>query len=125
MRTYKLYAAIAATGNNVVMQQILRPCRLKRLRYSLSVDSITDNAILAVEVSINPISQIAQSAIQGAVDEIRWCGNFVTSGIGQGAFNPEHNLDFPLGAGEFLYVNAYVLGTLAAAITIFADVEER
>jgi hypothetical protein len=125
MRTYKLYTGnISASASNLTQTQILRTGRIKAIRHGLSVDSVTDNAELAVEISINPISQIGVGTIQGAIDEIRWQGNFATSGLAQGGINMQRALDFPIGAGEFLYINVYVVGTLSARDTIFVDVDE-
>jgi hypothetical protein len=125
MRTYKLYSGnVNATASNITSTQILRNGIIKRIRWALSVDSVTDNAELAMELSVNPVSQVGLATIQGAFDEIRWAGNFATSGLAQGGVNATRDLDFPVGAGEFMYLNAYVAGTLVGHATIFVDVQE-
>lgn len=122
MRTYKMYTgAMVASANNICSTQILRNGRVKSIRYALDVDCSTDNSNITLEVSINPTSQIALGTIQGALDEIRWCGNGTAA---LGFENTQRNLDFAVGAGEYLYINSTVAGTLSARATVFVDIDE-
>lgn len=124
MRTYKITGAVTTTANNIANIQMVRNGKIKGLRYALSVDAPADNAAFNAELSLQPVSQVGTSNTQGVIDEFRHVSNLTTSGAFGSANMFQRSLDFPISAGEVLYVNATATGTITATFTIFIDVQE-
>jgi hypothetical protein len=125
MRTYKLYASGNATTAAAAQVIVQRNGRIRAIRWAVGIDNITDNGILAAELALIPTSTIGTNDSIGSIDEVQAQGNFVTSGLMLGGINVQRSVDTPVAAGERLYLNYYVSGTLAARITCFVDIEEK
>lgn len=75
------------------------------------LDSITDNAVVRLELSKVPTNQVA---VNGALDpflEVGLAGNFVTSGLAQFGLNETFPVDVSCRQGEVIYLHATVAGT--------------
>lgn len=111
MRTLQLYGTGSATANAVAQVTVPTSGTLKAIQASLLLDSITDGAIVRVEVIKVPQTQIA---VNGALDpffQLGVLGNFVTSGLAQGGVNDLFRVNIPCRQGEILYLHAVVAGT--------------
>lgn len=111
MRTLQLYATGSATGNAIAQVTIPSATRIKQIQIAFDVDSITDNAVVALEFSKVPTSQIATNGAQDPQLEIRIRSNFVTSGLTNYGLNQVFPVDIECRQGEILYVHAAVTGT--------------
>lgn len=112
MRNIQLYATGTVTANAIAQVIIPTATRLKQVQVALVIDSVTDNANLAIELSKIPTSLIA---VNGAVDPfvaIRVFGNFVTSGLSQTNGAWVIPLDVECRQGEIIYLHTFVAGTL-------------
>lgn len=125
MRTYKLYGAVSSTANNVANIQFVRNGRIRGLRWAVGFDAPADNASAAVELSLQPVSQLGTNNTQGVIDEVRFLTNLTTSGAPPGSHNFQRTLDMPIASGEVAYFNALVSGTVSANVTVFIDVDEK
>lgn len=124
MRIYKLYGVVTTTANNIASIQLVRSGKIKGIQAAAYVDSNTDNAQLIVEASLVPVNQIAVNDTQGQLCELRWAGNFVTSGLSSEGINEFLPMDVPVQAGEKVYLNAQVGGTVSAGVTLFIHVQD-
>lgn len=126
MRTYKLAFSITATGANLANLLLMRSGRIKSVSYSTRIDSLVDNTMVDVALSLSPVSNIGTSESIGDFAQWGAAVQFVTSGLGYAGLNGTIPLDVQVGAGERVYLHALVSGTLtAAATTVFISVEER
>jgi hypothetical protein len=111
VRTLQLYATGAATATSVAQVTVPVATRIRGVILSFLIDSITDNAIVRIELSKVPTNQ---TAVNGAFDpflEVGKFGNFVTSGLAQTGDNIFIPLDVDCRAGEVIYLHATVSGT--------------
>jgi hypothetical protein len=112
VRTLQLYATGAATATSVANVVIPSAGRISAIQVQLIIDSITDGALVRIELSKVPNNQIA---VNGALDpflELGVAGNFVTSGLSQGGVNMTYPLDVQCRQGEIIYLHATVAGTV-------------
>lgn len=111
MRSIQLYATGSATGTSVASVTIPSAGRIKGIYASLLVDSITDNGFVRIELSKVPSNQIATNGAIDPVLEVGFYGNFVTSGLMNGASNQYFPADVECRQGEVIYLHATVSGT--------------
>ena len=122
MRTYRLYAATSATTNNAASVQMVKPCRIKSIRWSGCVDSQTDNSEGYTEISLQAASQAAVNNSQGVIGTYRYIVNFTTSGLFICSIAKQDLVDVPIGIGEFIYLHFTLLaGTITQRADIFLD----
>jgi hypothetical protein len=115
VRTLQLYATGAATATSVANVVIPSAGRISAIQVQLIIDSITDGALVRIELSKVPTNQIA---VNGALDpflELGVAGNFVTSGLSQGGVNMTYPLDVQCRQGEIIYLHA----TVACTVTYY------
>lgn len=124
MRVYKLYATATSTADNVANVLITRNCRIRSIRWHEHVDAPADNAFVAVELSTRPTSQFTTNDSQGDITQRRHSTNLTTSGAFDGGNDHQELLDFPVAAGERIYVHAIVSGTVTWVGACFIDVVE-
>ena len=111
MRTLQLYATGSATGTSVAQVTIPSSSTIVGIQMSVSVDSITDNAQVRIELSKVPSNQIA---VNGALDPFFESGlfsNFVTSGLSQPGLIGFYPVSIDCRQGEIIYLHATVAGT--------------
>lgn len=123
MRTLKLYAAITATANAVANLLIPRNGRIKSIRWAVDIDAPADNASVAVDLNTQTITVLASNDIP-SIAELRALVNLSTSGAYLGAIKAQEFLDYPVAAGDRIYIHAVVAGTVTARITAFIDIDE-
>jgi hypothetical protein len=111
MRNLQLYATGSATGTSVASVTIPAATNLKGVIVSLTLDSITDNGQVRIELSKVPSNQIGTNGALDPFLEVHAFSNFVTSGIDQGSQNYFVPLDVPCRQGEIVYLHATVGGT--------------
>lgn len=124
MRVYKIYASAAASGNAAAYVTIQKSGRLKSIRTAIGFDCVTDNGRLALEVSLGATSQIATNDSIGPIHQVEVFSNFLTSGLNTVAGNDQVLLDFPVNAGERIYLNVLIGGTVTYYATVFLDVQD-
>lgn len=111
MRTLQLYATGAATATSVASVTIPTSARIMGVQIALGIDSVTDNAMVRLELSKVPTNQIATNGSQDPFLEINLAGNFLTSGLAQTGVNQFFPVDIPCRQGELVYVHATITGT--------------
>lgn len=124
MRVYKLYAAISSTGTNLATVTMVRPGRIRSIRWASGADVSADNSYSDVELSFQAVSNVNVNDTTGSIDELRSQSNFTTSGQMQGAIHKQSLVDIPVSAGDRLYLNATNSGTHSARVTCFVDVAD-
>jgi hypothetical protein len=112
MRTLKLYATGSATGNAVAQLTIPSAATIRAIQYSILFDSVTDAAILRVELSRASATEIAVNGAQMSICEIGTCSNFVTSGLSQPVNVGQIMVNASFAQGQIIYFHAVVAGTL-------------
>lgn len=120
MRTYKLYAA--SSGNNVANVTIVRSGRIRSLRWAVCMDTVTDNHNVIAEISTQSVSQAGTNDTLGSIDEIRQWHNNAAAGSSTSGINVQRMVDYPVAAGERLYLNTTFTGTVY--LTCFIDVAD-
>ena len=111
MRTLQIYATGSATATSVANVTIPSPARIMGVQIALGIDSVTDNAMVRLELSKVPTNQIATNGAMDPFLEINLAGNFATSGLAQAGVNQFFPVDIPCRQGELIYVHATVGGT--------------
>lgn len=124
MRTYKLYGSITATTANLCSVLLAKGGRIKSARWAMTINCVTDNSGIDCELSTASAPQIANNDTLNEIDEIRSFVNFTTSGYGLCAINHQTLLDYPVAAGERLYIHALLTSSAVGAVTCFVDVDE-
>lgn len=119
-----MYAVISSSSGNLANIQIARAGHIRSIRWAIGADMPADNASFAVECSLSPSSALASSDVFGPLDEVRVYANLTTSGAYNGGVNVQRILDMPVAAGERLYLNAAVSGTVSAVTACYIDVED-
>lgn len=111
MRTLQLYATGSATATSVASVTIPSAGRILGVQIALGIDSVTDNAMVRLELSKVPTNQIATNGALDPFLEVNLAGNFATSGLAQTGVNQLFPVDIPVRQGEIVYVHATVGGT--------------
>jgi hypothetical protein len=122
MRTYKIYSG-AASGNNNAYVTIQRSGRIKSVRWAVGITDKVDGHVYSAELSSVPVTQIDTHDTQGSIDEIRWINNIGAAGTNSDHINVQRIMDYPVVAGERLYLNTYKTVT-SSGTTIFIDVQD-
>lgn len=122
MRYYRLYANAAQA--NAANCQVIKSGRIKTVKWFARFDTNTDNASVDAELSLSPISTIAQNDSRGPVDAIAYANNLATNGSGVGQVNQQSFIDMPIAQGERLYLNTASSGTVALVVNAIIGVEE-
>jgi hypothetical protein len=112
MRTLQLYATGSATATSVASVTIPSPARIMGIQIALGIDSVTDNAMVRLELSKVPTNQIATNGALDPFLEINLAGNFATSGLAQAGVNQFFPVDIPCRQGELVYVHVTIGGTV-------------
>lgn len=125
MRTYKLSATITTTANNVASVLVARSGRIRCIRWEVGYDAPADNSAVNVELSTMASSQLGSNDTPNTIDEFRNTTNLTTSGAFNGGRSKQSVLDYPIAAGERLYLNTTTSGTVSQITTCFVDVDEK
>lgn len=112
MRTLQLYATGSATATSVANVTLPSQGRILGVQIALGIDSVTDNAMVRLELSKVPTNQIATNGALDPFLEINLAGNFATSGLAQTGVNQFFPVEIPVRQGEIVYVHATVAGTI-------------
>jgi hypothetical protein len=112
MRTLQLYATGSATATSVAQVTIPASARINGVQIALGIDSITDGAMVRLELTKVPTNQIATNGALDPFLEINVAGNFVTSGLAQAGVNQFFPVDVSCRQGEIIYVHATIAGTV-------------
>lgn len=118
MYTRKLYTTTSTTGNGIGQLIVPSRARLKKVRWSVNVDSITDGTIVRLELSYSASSEIALNGAQQCIDEVALYGNFVTSGLANLSINEDRDVDAPFNQGQILYLHGLFGGTLSVTTSV-------
>lgn len=111
MRTIQLYATGSATATAAATVTIPSAGRIVGIQTNVSVDCVTDNGQVRLELSKAPANQIATN---GAIDpflEVGFYSNFATSGLSANGINQFFPVDVPVRQGEIINLHATVAGT--------------
>lgn len=125
MRTYKIYGNITGTANNVANVLIARTGRIRCIRWEAAFDAPADNASCVAELSTAPSTAAGTNDTPNSIDELRSCTNLTTSGAFNGARSKQSVVDYPVAAGERVYLHATVSGSVGQPTTVFLDVDEK
>lgn len=112
MRTLQLYATGSATATSAASVTVPTAGRIAGVQIALGVDSVTDNAMVRLELSKVPTNQIATNGALDPFLEVNLAGNFATSGLAQTGVNQFFPVDIPVRQGEIVYVHVTVAGTI-------------
>lgn len=121
MRYYKVYGSSGSTTANLANVQMVKSGRVKTVKWSNAFDSVTDNSRIVGELSIQPTSVVAQNDSRGPIDQFEWLANGTAP---LGFQNDQSLVDVPIAAGERLYLNVTVTGTVTGYFTCIVGVEE-
>lgn len=111
MRTLQLYATGSATATSVAQVTMPTQGRILGIQVDFAIDSITDNAMVRLELSKVPTNQIATNGALDPFLELNLAGNFVTSGLSTSGINQFFPVEIPVRQGEIVYIHATVAGT--------------
>ena len=111
MRTLQLYATGSATATSVASVTMPTQGRILGIQVDFAIDSVTDNALVRLELSKVPTNQIATNGALDPFLEVVLAGNFATSGLAQTGVNQFFPVDIPVRQGEIVYIHATVGGT--------------
>lgn len=126
LRRYRLFSTISASANAADTFTAQRSGTLKMVQFGVLFDSITDNAVLRVQVSKAAVSDFSATggAVSQSVAQFVQQGNFVTSGLAQPCGNLIVDCNDRIRTGEALYINAVASGTLSCNCDILLTIEE-
>lgn len=124
-RVYKLYGSVSATTNAAAQITVQRPGIISAILFSGRVDGLTNDTAVYWELAFGSTSQIAVNDTQGSLAECSYYINTLTSGIIDGAIQSLVNgIAIPVAAGDRLYLNAVVVGSLDSRLSAFLYVAE-
>lgn len=121
MKTYALYST--SIQDNAASVVIAKAGRIKSIRTAARFDTAADNSYCDIEVSLNPVSQMAVNDSRGVLDISRFANNLATSGMAVSCVNKQALVDVPVGAGEKIYMNTAASTTTFTA-NVLVDIEE-
>lgn len=111
LRTLQLYATGSATATSVAQVTIPSASTIHAVQIDFTVDSITDNGQVRLELSKVPTNQIGTNGALDPFLEVGYFGNFVTSGLFGSSLNQLFPVNVPCRQGEIVYIHATVSGT--------------
>jgi len=106
-----LYATGSATATAAAQLTVQSPTGLVGLQWAVDVDSVTDNAIVVLEISSINAFQAATNDARGSISSVRYRSNFVTSGLAQGGINLWIPTAVRFRPQDILYLHVTVGGT--------------
>jgi hypothetical protein len=116
MYSRKLYsAAQGATANGIATLTVPTRGKVVAIEWSVSVNSITDNSEVVLELSKASATEINVNGAQQSISEFRTFVNFVTSGLALAPLGAWHPLDVPVEQGQLLYLHTVIAGTLSVS----------
>ncbi len=129
IRRYRLYASITATGAVQDSMVFQRPGKIKQVEWAVGINSITDNSAVTIQLSRSSVYEGGTSAAgsqitASTISQVTSWSNFVTSGLNSNPIIYASMCNDPVSAGEKLYINAAVSGTIQALTEILITVEE-
>jgi hypothetical protein len=129
LRRYRMYASVTATGAVQDSMVFQRPCRIKQVEWAVAVNSITDNGSAFIQLSRASVYEGGTSAAGSqitaqTISQYAAYANFVTSGLATNQGNQVVPCNDSMSAGEKLYINAAVGGTIQCLTEILITVEE-
>lgn len=112
MKTRSLHASITATTNAAAQIDIVQSARVKAVQFSiLCTDSApAAGSLIRVELSSSSVMQSESNDAPSVLATCYAAIGFTTSGGGQVAQNFMFLCDYPIAAGERLYLNATEAG---------------
>lgn len=116
-RSFKIYGTGSATANAVANIAIPFATRIIGVGVDWVVDSITDGAVVTMELSLASAAEIAINAAQQCIYEGRLYHNFVTSGMSSPNVNGFFFADIAMKQGQQVYLHAAVSGTASYIFT--------
>jgi len=122
MRTYKMYAAVANNADlcNITIQ---RSGRIRSIRWCCLINSTGDNDTVQVELSTQPNLHNATHDSIGDIDLIGFWNNVAAAGTGSAQLNLQRDVDYPVAAGERLYLNGVLTGA-TASVACYVDIQD-
>ena len=126
MRTsvYKLYASVSVDTNAAATVEIRRDGVIFLLSENFHLQSASGTAWAVVEVSAANVIQDTVNDINNVLDEVRLSFLFTTSGGANPHVNKAVECMMPVRAGDRIYLNANVNGTVTVAGSVFIHVRE-
>jgi hypothetical protein len=116
------------TGNSAVNAlstiQVSRRGVIRSIRFSADFNIEADAATCILEVSFANTILAGTNDTLGSLAELRCFNNLVTSGMTIGQIHKQDLMAVPVNAGDRLYLNTNVAGTLTFRATVFIDVDE-
>lgn len=118
-----MYAALS-NSDNLCNVTVLRNCRIKSIRWNLDDDNDkSDGHYVRVELSVRSTNQIGQHDSQGGIGEIYYRVSAGAAGFNTTVLKFQEFVDFPLAAGEKLYLHG-ASSLSAGNVTCYVDVAE-
>lgn len=99
-----------------------RSGRVRSLRWAIGIDDSTDNHTMTIEISTQAVIQNTSHDTLGSLDEVKWYNNVGAAGTDHGAINVQRLMDYPVAAGERLYLNG--VATISGTVTCFVDIQD-
>ncbi len=124
-----MYASITATGNVQDSMVFQRSCKIKLIEWAVGINSIVDNSAVTIQVSRGSVYEGGTSAAGSqisatTISQVTTWVNFVTSGLNSNPLLHASPCNDTMQAGEKLYINAAVSGTMQALTEVLITVEE-
>jgi hypothetical protein len=127
MRTIKLFAAVTTTAAGIVSWTVPRNCNIYAIEASGMVTTAAPAAgvYAQIELSKTNVNQGLVNPAEMVQCELRFGNPFTTSGGMQGAAHVAvPGIKCPLRAGEVLYINATVNGTITVQASFLVWIDD-
>jgi len=118
-----MFVALTATANNAANIQIVRRGRIRAIAYTINGHIDADSEEFSIELSTVPTFQSRTNDAQGVL----WNAAFQNATIGTEGTSPYCSgqilCDYPIEAGQLLYINAVLAGTNDVEVGIILHIQ--
>lgn len=110
-RTLQIYATGSGTANAVAQVTIPSSTTIRAVQVMFTLDSITDNGMIRIELSKIPVSQIGTNGAQDPFLAVGLFSNFNTSGQSVNGIAQVFPVSVACRQGEIVYLHSAATGT--------------
>lgn len=123
MRIYTLYKSFTATADAGATVTMAQKGRVVGIALSVAGDLDADNEFFQVEVGAVPTCQSRTNDSQGCLATVKAYNGLLTSGAINGSANNYFPCNFPVEAGDKIYMHGVLTGTTSVDATALVYVE--
>jgi len=113
-----IYATGSASATPAAQLTVQNPTKLVGVLWAVDFDSITDNALVILELTRINAQQTTVLDARESIMTMRWRGNFVTSGLAQAAMCQFIPAAVQFKPQDIIYLHATVSGTVTYIATL-------